>query len=347
MIRLLGLCHPNENTEQDATSFWSIVRVKILLIVCLLVVTLGSSLFPLLFRRIASNAQSLRARRHLVVTIFSLLSCFGGGVFLGTSLLDLLPDTREELLDAVDSSSFSFGNFPLAEFFTAIGFSFILCIEQLAIHAKLAHGRRASVASSSQSNCARGGASPCEGKPLLNESHRQLSYSSITNEEDIHDDPMTHSWLRAVILVLTLSVHALFEGLAMGLINQYTTAFQIFAALCIHKSLVAFSLGLRLISFKDVSTCTVILFCSAFASVGSLGGFIGIVLSESLRSKLAHFITGSLQGIACGTFLYIVTFEILPHELSSSTAHLLPVKLIFFLAGLGTIAFVLYYGEPL
>ncbi|KFD55103.1 hypothetical protein M513_04021 [Trichuris suis] len=347
MIRLLGLCHPNENTEQDATSFWSIVRVKILLIVCLLVVTLGSSLFPLLFRRIASNAQSLRARRHLVVTIFSLLSCFGGGVFLGTSLLDLLPDTREELLDAVDSSSFSFRNFPLAEFFTAIGFSFILCIEQLAIHAKLAHGRRASVASSSQSNCARGGASPCEGKPLLNESHRQLSYSSITNEEDIHDDPMTHSWLRAVILVLTLSVHALFEGLAMGLINQYTTAFQIFAALCIHKSLVAFSLGLRLISFKDVSTCTVILFCSAFASVGSLGGFIGIVLSESLRSKLAHFITGSLQGIACGTFLYIVTFEILPHELSSSTAHLLPVKLIFFLAGLGTIAFVLYYAESM
>ncbi|CDW54842.1 Fmp27 GFWDK and Apt1 and Zip domain containing pr otein [Trichuris trichiura] len=344
MIRLLGLSYPNDNNGQDATSFWSIAHVKLLLIVCLLVVTLGSSLFPLLFRRIVSNAQSLRIRQQ-VVTIFSLLSCFGGGVFLGTSLLDLLPDTREELLEAADSSSYSFRNFPLAEFFTAIGFSFILCIEQLAIHAKWTCGRRASVASSNQSNCGTAGASTCEGKPLLNESHRQPSYSSVTNEEDVHEDPMTHSWLRAIILVLTLSIHALFEGLAMGLIGQYTTAFQIFAALCIHRSLVAFSLGLRLISFKDVSTCTVILFCTAFAAVGSLGGFIGIVLSEALRSKLAHFITGSLQGIACGTFLYIVTFEILPHELSTSTAHLLPVKLIFFLAGLGTIAFVLYYAS--
>uniref|UniRef100_A0A5S6Q972 Uncharacterized protein n=1 Tax=Trichuris muris TaxID=70415 RepID=A0A5S6Q972_TRIMR len=345
MIRQLGLFRLKEKNEQCVTFAWSIEGLKVLLIACLLVVTLGSSLLPLLFRRIASNAYSARMRRMVLAT-FSLLSCFGGGVFLGTSLLDLLPDTRQELLDAAESSSYDFHNFPLAEFFTSIGFSAILCVEQLAIHAKLACGRRTSGASSSHSSGDPGGTTPSEGKPLLSESHSQSSYASIASEEDVHEDLMTHSWLRAVILVVTLSVHALFEGLAMGLIGQYTTALQIFAALCIHKSLVAFSLGLRLISFKDVNTCTVVLFCLAFASVGTLGGFIGLVLSESLRSKLAHFITGSLQGIACGTFLYIVTFEILPHELSTSTAHLLPVKLIFFLSGLGTIAFVLHFSEP-
>lgn len=45
-------------------------------------------------------------------------------------------------------------------------------------------------------------------------------------ENDIHFDPDAHSSMRAILLVSALSLHAVFEGLSLGLINQASVLLQ-------------------------------------------------------------------------------------------------------------------------
>ncbi|OUC47049.1 putative metal cation transporter, ZIP family [Trichinella nativa] len=306
----------------EANSSSSLEKLKIILIVSLLLLTIISSILPLWFRRLALQPSSA-SRRLFVSYIFSVLSCFGGGVFLGTCILDLLPDTRE-VLDGVLYELFEEqSTFPLAEFFAAIGFSLILCIEQVVLYLRNSHFYYDNVTDNVETL----ETTDDENRPLLDERKLRRRYSLVSDSgEEVHVDPWSHSALRALLMLLTLSTHALFEGLALGLINDSTQAVQIFTALSIHKSLVGFSLGLRLVSFPTLSNLMIVLSCLAFSATGCMGGLIGLILSETLRSKVAKLITGALQGVACGTFLYIVTFEILPHELSA-TIQYTPLKL--------------------
>ncbi|KRZ28304.1 Uncharacterized protein T4C_5328 [Trichinella pseudospiralis] len=327
------------NVTNEVNNSSSLEKLKIILIVSLLLLTIISSILPLWFRRLALQPSST-SRRIFISYIFSLLSCFGGGVFLGTCILDLLPDTRE-VLDGVLYELFEEqSNFPLAEFFTAIGFSLILCIEQVVLYLRNGHFHY----DDASDNVEALETVDDENRPLLDERKLSRQYSLVSDSgEEVHVDPWSHSALRALLMLLTLSTHALFEGLALGLVNDSTQAVQIFTALSIHKSLVGFSLGLRLVSFSSLSNLIIVLSCLAFSATGCLGGLIGLILSETLRSKMAKIITGALQGVACGTFLYIVTFEILPHELNAAI-QCTPLKLFSFILGLGTISFLLFYN---
>lgn len=61
---------------------------------------------------------------------FSYISLFGGGIFLATCLLDLLPDSIAEVEKAQKILKFT-TKLPLAEVGIAIGFIFVLLIEQV------------------------------------------------------------------------------------------------------------------------------------------------------------------------------------------------------------------------
>lgn len=106
--------------------------LKSVLIIGLLAITLISSLLPFALRRAAINHGASVRRRHIFAGIFSLLSCFGGGVFLGTCLLDLFPDTRDLISQGLAYLQIE-NVFPLAEFLVAIGFFVVLFIEQIVL----------------------------------------------------------------------------------------------------------------------------------------------------------------------------------------------------------------------
>ncbi len=114
-----------------------ILIVKIILLGTLFVTCLTSSLLPLKFVDVFNKRQGQAglARRHLMERVFRFLNCFGGGVFLATCLLDLLPDVREKLTDLFPKLGIN-TNFPIAEFITTIGLFLILCIEQIALDYK-------------------------------------------------------------------------------------------------------------------------------------------------------------------------------------------------------------------
>lgn len=60
------------------------------------------------------------------------------------------------------------------------------------------------------------------------------------DEHAPHQDPRSHSVVRSLMLLLSLSLHSVFEGLALGLQSSMSSTLQIFAALAVHKSVLAF-----------------------------------------------------------------------------------------------------------
>ncbi|KAL3069301.1 hypothetical protein niasHS_018026 [Heterodera schachtii] len=131
------------------------------------------------------------------------------------------------------------------------------------------------------------------------------------------------STLRVLLLLVALNLHACFEGISLGTFTDVSVLTQIFVALLIHKSIVGFSLGIRLVQ-SHLSAPIVVLCCTLFAVQVLIGGFISLALMDLLagRGSAVYMMAAIAQAIACGTFLYITTMEILPHEFSlSSDAH--------------------------
>ncbi|NXO96866.1 S39A1 protein, partial [Certhia brachydactyla] len=64
--------------------------------------------------------------------MLSLVSCFSGGVFMGTFLLDLLPDYLGSIAAALEGLRITL-QFPLPEFILAMGFFLVLVLEQVTL----------------------------------------------------------------------------------------------------------------------------------------------------------------------------------------------------------------------
>ena len=158
-------------------------------------------------------------------------------------------------------------------------------------------------------------------------------------------DPSSHSPIRSFILLVALSLHSIFEGLAIGLQPTSSAVLQIFAPVALHKSILGFSLGLNLVQSK-LSVKHIILSNILFCVTSPFGIGIGIVIDFSSDSIVTGLVNGILQGLACGTFIYVVFFEILPHEFMSSShyPHRL-LKTLFLVLGFSAVT-VLVLVQP-
>merc|ERR1712212_637886 len=95
---------------------------------------------------------------------------------------------------------------------------------------------------------------PDEREPLLGAHHHQHQHTVVeihhppeyhVHVHDNHDDEhrFHHSPLRSVMLLLALSFHSVFEGIAIGLQDNSGQFFSIVIAVIVHKTVMAFSLG--------------------------------------------------------------------------------------------------------
>lgn len=115
---------------------------------------------------------------------------------------------------------------------------------------------------------------------------------------------------------------------------------ETFGALCIHKSIIGFSLGLRLVQSR-LTSLAVGLCCLVFAVLAPVGGGAGLAVVDEVSKAHSSLVAGSLQALACGTFLYVTCFEILPHELNQPR-HRLP-RILALLAGFATVTLFVYF----
>ena len=120
---------------------------------------------------------------------------------------------------------------------------------------------------------------------------------------------------------------------------------QIFAAVVLHKCVIAFGLSLNLVQ-SHLQTSSIIKLTFVFCVAAPIGLGIGMGVMEVSDSLHAAVLSGLLQGLACGTFLYVTFFEVLPHELNKSDLRM--PKMIFIILGFAAACAIVFLdpGTP-
>ncbi|XP_043351702.1 methyltransferase-like protein 17, mitochondrial isoform X5 [Dermochelys coriacea] len=291
-----------------------LLAVKFGCVVALLLITLVCGLIPAQVKWFQIKAAKGRHRR-----ILSYIGCFAAGVFLGACLMhtaaDALTDIQGELSKRLQqavagqnltgtqnnsSKASACGaelDYPFAELVISLGFFLVFLTESLVLH------------------CCHS-APPTHGAPGKDPACSAPSVPSVPHSHGVPvpGGPSPGSF-RALVLFITLSLHSLFEGLAVGVQQGEAGALQLCLAVLVHKGVIAFSLGLQLVQSGTRPRCR-LLYLGIFALMSPSGMAVGIGLSLS-GGAAGGLAMALLEGVAAGTFLYITFLEILPHELSS------------------------------
>jgi solute carrier family 39 (zinc transporter), member 1/2/3 len=122
-----------------------------------------------------------------------------------------------------------------------------------------------------------------------NTSQNSINLPCNRTVENSPDLPYHHHTLPAnasfggILMVLALSVHELFEGLAVGLENSSSNVFIMFISVFFHKVVISFCVGVERIVAKS-GFCSMFLYVFSFAFASPLGIFFGIIISNSSSS---------------------------------------------------------------
>ncbi|XP_045101639.1 protein zntC-like isoform X2 [Portunus trituberculatus] len=149
--------------------------------------------------------------------------------------------------------------------------------------------------------------------------------------------------LRSLLVILALSFHSVFEGLAVGLQVREVDVWYLLGAISAHKFVIAFCMGLELLA-SGTSAGVMVIYMVVFALVSPLGVAFGILVTENLAADTSsHLLTVTvLQGLAGGTILYVTFFEVLERERGRPGGRLL--KFLFVLLGFSAMASLEAFG---
>lgn len=154
--------------------------------------------------------------------------------------------------------------------------------------------------------------------------------------------PCLYSWhVSDSRFLLTESSQDVSWSASSLMVVSFWQVLEICAAILVHKSIIVFSLSLKLVQ-SAVPPLWIAAYLTIFAMMSPIGIAIGISVMEAQLSSGA-LIQAILEGLAAGTFIYITFMEILPHELNSAGNQLL--KVIFILVGFSIMAGLMFFLE--
>ncbi|KAJ8915830.1 hypothetical protein NQ315_004643 [Exocentrus adspersus] len=272
---------------------------------------------------------------------------FGGGVLMCTTFIHLLPEVSENMEDLDLDSNIEI---PFAELLMCIGFFTMYFVEEC-VHMYIHRKEKSNAFKELRKSLSirRGEFDQLNEDSESLESPKRKNNSQQFHDHNSHDQHVDHSHnadhshfgnhnhhghshthhghvvsdptesttlktIRGLLIVLALSVHELFEGLAVGLESGAGTVWYMFGAVSAHKFVIAFCIGVELVT--TTKTKLVIIYVFTFAVVSPLGIGIGIIVSNVEDSSTAVS-SVILQGLASGTLLYVVFFEILQSDKKS------------------------------
>lgn len=123
--------------------------------------------------------------------------------------------------------------------------------------------------------------------------------------------------LREFLLVLALTVHEGFEGCAIGLESSVSAVWYLMMAVAIHKCVIAFCIGVEFVS-GQISMKLSVFYAFVYSCASPTGIAAGLALTSS-GSSSTNVASVFLQGIATGTLLYVVFFEVLKRNSSGGS----------------------------
>ncbi|KAM6202570.1 zinc transporter ZIP2 [Rhynchocyon petersi] len=287
----------------------SLLGVKIGCLFALLAITLTCGLIPICFKWFQIHAATGHHRR-----ILSLLGCTSAGVFLGAGLMHMTAEALEEIESEIqrfvmqnkteNSGNFSGSSdptqveYPYGELIISLGFFLVFFLESLALQ------------------CCPAAA----GSPTVEKAEWQGAHAFELHSHGPLPSP-SQGPLRALVLLLSLSFHSVFEGMAVGLQPTVAATLQLCLAVLAHKGLVVFGIGLRLVQ-RGTGPRWASFSILAFALMSPLGLALGLAVAGGDPEGGRGLTQAVLEGVAAGTFLYVTFLEILPRELAAPEAPL-------------------------
>ncbi len=133
--------------------------------------------------------------------------------------------------------------------------------------------------------------------------------------------------LRAGIMLLALSIHSLFEGMAVGLQDNMGKLVNLFISVLAHECLVCFAVGISLAKQKT-RMATLVKLAILFCSMIPVGMIIGILIG-GIHNFAGTLSSAIIQAIAAGTFIYVIFMESLPTEFNDKQDPILKVCFVF------------------
>jgi len=295
-----------------------VTATKVIVLFLLGIIKLLSGIAPLFLTKILKR-KSDRFLKKFIGTVL----CFGGGVLLGTVFMHMLKEVRESMEKAVSMGFLpEIAEYPFSELLICLGFLMILLIES-AVH-KFFGGHNHSHFPS-QDTLARRVAdveTPIRGidnrgydSTEATESYTSTQSTNSSEVDNRQDGSTLLSNLRSFLVVVALSVHSLFEGMAVGLEESNSGVWKLMMAISIHAVPIVFCVGTDMISsgVKKIKIIIYIIFLSINTPLGIL---IGVIVTIHVEEASAQhiFLIGVLQGLAAGTLLYITFFEVLSRD---------------------------------
>lgn len=331
--------HNEGRAMQEAISVRTIDRhallvAKIVSMVVLAVVTVICGSLPYLLNRCFhwTKKDPKETRASNVVRCFIY---FGGGVLLCTTLLHMLPDVID-VVELLQKCGYLVNTpFSLPEMLMCTGFFVMYALDEIMHRVMLHHQRRLNRQELEASKAFERGSS-LRKSILVRQDSQKLEEIDPTMPEQQKTEPEKHSShehahhdhshghghshlppvdgestsMRGLGIILALSLHELFEGMAIGLEGTVATVWFMFAAVAAHKLVLAFCVGMELLVART-RPFLAILYLITFAIVTPIGIGVGIAISQQANANQPSIPSGILQGIASGTLLYVVFFEIL------------------------------------
>jgi len=316
-----------------------LTATKAVALVVLGLIKLVSGLAPLVVTKLLKKKSDRFLKKFIGVTL-----CFGGGVLLATVLLHMLKEVREVLEQAAGKGALpeSLEEYPFAELMVGAGFLLILLIESV-VHkffgghghthfpsqetlAKKfvavedmrrgvdnvgydteSHGSVPHVYSVTGAGLSSASNSDSEASPPASPEHRA--------EADKKGDILGS--LRSILTVMALSVHSLFEGMAIGLDETQSGVWLLTGAISLHAVPIVFCIGTDMLTsgVKKMKLIVYMIILSLNTPIGILIGIIVTLHKDENDDSGGHILAiGILQGLAAGTLLYITFFEVLARD---------------------------------
>jgi zinc transporter 1/2/3 len=136
----------------------------------------------------------------------------------------------------------------------------------------------------------------------------------------------------AIVLLSAMSVHSLFETMALGIASDHVSATLMAISIALHQPAESMAL---LVAFLKTSMPkqAIIRWLGLFSGVGIVGVALGLIISQVANP----FVDAVLVAITAGTFLYVGATEICNEEFEEGSTK---DKLIKFSALAGGIAII-------
>ena len=287
--------------------------LKIILQLLLTVLNMVCWIIPLRNKKFSQNT-----------TILSLANSFAGGIFLMLAFGHLLPHSIE-VLDSVHIDRSVAFNFCL------VGYLLVFFIEKIAFNS---HALLHEAGNNHKDN-----SPPSTPKVLANIHDHDHSHGHDHDENCNHNDNSivkgTMSPKSAIVLLLAMSCHSLFETMALGIATDKTSALMMAASIGLHQP--AESIALLVAFLKTSLTVPQIMkWLALFSCVGPLGVGLGVLISKIATP----YMDAVIVAITAGTFLYVGATEVVNEEFEDVHGKEKWLRFAALLSGMGMISMV-------